>query len=285
MVFFDDNFEGAGVASNAPPSGWVFGEQSSFPDGVVHCSFSTDQAHSGTISLKLDYTSCCDPDNFDACSLDRAIEMPNVSEIYIRAWRLGINYGLNPINYQNKNLYLHSSWTQGNFYPDFVLGQFDGYLGSPGMQVVNSKDCFANDNGGDGPYVPDCFTTQNVGNNNPFPQPLYQDGVWYCMEWHIKLNSVSGGVTNQDGLIEGWVNGTQVLGFYNLAMRAASDQMMSDGWLNGPTAVFGPFSIYRQSALPGSILYWDDVAAGDERIGCGGGVDNPTTPNDPTNSP
>jgi len=92
---------------------------------------------------------------------------------------------------------------------------------------------------------------------------------WVCVETHIRNNTP--GVPN--GIIESWINGVQGHNLTNINMRDNS------GGNNSPTAGFTLLRQYVQYGGPGP-LYYDDIAVGDQRIGCsgGGGPVGDTTP-------
>ena len=108
------------------------------------------------------------------------------------------------------------------------------------------------------------FGSRNLGfagqvpNENFYPNMAnvpFADNVWYCVEEHVKLNDPG----QPNGSVEIWVNGAQTVGYYNRTFRNAAS-----------TFVFGWFEIYKQTGS--GIMYIDQFAAGNTRIGCGGAV-------------
>jgi hypothetical protein len=97
---------------------------------------------------------------------------------------------------------------------------------------------------------------------------------WVCVETHIKMSSP--GISN--GIIEAWIDGGQVIARYDLPMRDAS----ANG-KNSPTAKFTFNRLYVQYG--GGDLYYDNLAVGDQRIGCSGIPPQSTSPNSPPNAP
>jgi len=277
-VFFDEGFESAETLG--APSGWAlkrsWGLSGAFtpPSGNPsepsdNCYFTTERAHTGTKSFKADYTNCCtfDDPQGDCYASTAQPNLPgNLTEAWIRYWRFAQNYGMKPGFGANKNVYL---WTNGEGYPNFLLQDL-GTL-TTAMVVQNSRDCGSpTDPFPGGPYTANCNTSWNAAPNlGAFPGV---NGVWQCMEAHIKLNTVTGGVPDRNGMIESFIDGTPVMRGRNLAFQpfqGGSGQLVQ---------LFNALILYRQGAAPGSVLYYDDVAVGDQRIGCGG---SPTVPSPP----
>lgn len=55
---------------------------------------------------------------------------------------------------------------------------------------------------------------------------------WYDIEVHCKLNSVTNGVANPDGLFEVWINGMKVLTKTSLRFRKDLNCVIQDAWFN-----------------------------------------------------
>jgi len=89
--------------------------------------------------------------------------------------------------------------------------------------------------------------------------PSIPQNRWACVETHIKMNSP--GVPN--GVVEAWIDGGQGLARYDLLMRDASASGK-----NSPTANFTFNRLYVQHGT--GDLYLDNLAFGDQRIGCSG---------------
>jgi hypothetical protein len=77
---------------------------------------------------------------------------------------------------------------------------------------------------------------------------------WYCVETHIKENTPD----LANGLLELWVNGSQVL--------YAPNQMFMQTGINATDEKLTASTLYVQ--LGYGYLYWDDIAVGTTRIGC-----------------
>lgn len=93
-------------------------------------------------------------------------------------------------------------------------------------------------------------------NANIYPNGApFADNVWYCVEEHVKLNDP--GVAN--GAVEVWVNGTQTIGSYGRLFKSSTN-----------TQVFTYIQIYKQTGS--GLMYYDQFAAGNTRIGCSGSV-------------
>jgi hypothetical protein len=279
-VFFDENFETA-VVPFTPPSGWTL-RTNNFPDGVDHCVISTEQAHSGTKSVKFTYSNTdASQDNFDACDMSKGNQqsagdltaLPHVTEMYFRAWRYTINYFPSPVNGHSKMMYIKnfSPSTGTGAFPEFIPENLGNRLAHTG--TVDSYACYSSNIVG-GVQVGGAYTTNWFNDCEPFagdgglavPIP---DNSWHCLEYHYKLNTP--GV--RDGVIQSWIDGALQINLQNLETRAPTTTGS-----NFADATFGGFMLYRQSAAQGSIIYWDDPAAGDTRIGCAGTAATPGTP-------
>jgi hypothetical protein len=297
-VFFDQNFETATPPFTPPTTEQQFGgwtiRRNTYPDGIEHCQFTTEQAHSGRISVRLDYTNCCANNNMDACDVSLVSDFPHVSEIWVRAWFYGVNYGTstpgepcidNPsVNCGNghaKRMYFHMFSPSGiSTLPSFVPENYG--LNTPDVGIgAYSQDCFPSSGySGTGDVLPYCNNDPNrVGGLELYSYlapNFVANNVWQCFEYHFRLNTVVGGVAQKNALVESWINGTLAMSVGNIAIR---NDVSSPN--NGSADIlFGPFNpgIYRQSAKRGGILYVDDVAIGDQRIGCGAAQNQPTAP-------
>jgi polysaccharide lyase-like protein len=86
---------------------------------------------------------------------------------------------------------------------------------------------------------------------------------WYCVETHFKANTPSA----SDGIIEVWVDGTQVTRYTNARFRDTTN----------PTAQFVKTFLYRQGAY-NIYRYTDDYVLATTRVGCSGSPSANTTP-------
>jgi hypothetical protein len=293
-VFFDEDFETAIVPVTPPTTlqqfgGWTI-RRNTYPDGREHCTFTTEQAHSGTKSVRLDYTSCCAQSNFDACDVSLVSDFPHVPEIYVRLWVYGVNYATSPANQpctdapsppciggngHSKRMYFHMFSPSNNAQPAFVPENYGE--NTPDVAVgAFAQDCWPqNTYGGTGSLEVNCDVDPGPAGNSDLKSYLASafvaNNVWQCLEYHFKLNDVIGGVAQSNAVVESWINGTLAMSYTNWRIRP------SVGRTGGSDILFGPFNpgIYRQSAIQGAIVYVDDVAVGDTRIGCpvGGGPD------------
>jgi hypothetical protein len=145
---------------------------------------------------------------------------------------------------------------------------------SPGFQVhpVSTKWIRSDTNGIQSTWWMMWWGSYNWGNTiqhvppgesyNTYSSIALVPGQWYCIEMHEQLNTP--GVAN--GIIESWVDGSQVMGLYNVAHRAAGDNSLLTN-----------NRLYRQGGY-GSI-WLDKLAVGDQRIGCSGSIPkSDTTP-------
>src|SRR5206468_4006015 len=101
----------------------------------------------------------------------------------------------------------------------------------------NVKDCVDFGPPPGGAYHPDCNTTLNMAPNlGRFPGA---NDVWQCVEVHIKLNTITGGVANRDGIAETYFGGVLVTQYANMAFQP---------WQGNAPVQFSPLMLYRQGA-------------------------------------
>lgn len=96
------------------------------------------------------------------------------------------------------------------------------------------------------------------------------DNRWYCVEIHVKHASST---SVNDGLMEMWVDGVQILGYYGRNFYGSSENQ----------SPFGGIRIYTQIGT--GLRYFGPFACGSTRIGCsgGGGGGDTTPPSVPAN--
>src|SRR5262249_37524504 len=75
------------------------------------------------------------------------------------------------------------------------------------------------------------------------------DDNWYCIETHVQLNTP--GIA--DGALEAFVDGAQVMGYYNRLFRGSDPNGPND---NSSLATFSYVRIYTQ--FGSGFLYYDD---------------------------
>lgn len=89
-------------------------------------------------------------------------------------------------------------------------------------------------------------------------------GTWSCWEQRVKINSSTGGVANADGILQFWVDGTQVysktdIKFGNDASPAQYVNFVSNEGGGGTGGGWNRSTTW---------LNWDDLAWGTSRVGC-----------------
>lgn len=89
---------------------------------------------------------------------------------------------------------------------------------------------------------------------------------WVCIETHIKYNT--SGVS--DGVLEGWMDGVQRFSRSDMFFNAANQ-----------TGRFRQLRLYRQHGT--GVMYVDELAIGNTRIGCLGAQTDRTPPSTPSN--
>lgn len=217
--------------------------------GALGCNpaISTDFAVNGTRSLEGVYNNVG-----GGTWIDRRFQATD--DLYWRVWYRLSNNWVSDTTEQVKGFNIGDS----NHYPNFWV--MHHAFGSPTISIQSQGQA--------GP-CPDGATHGACGYWTGTPMPL---GTWVCYEGHIRMNTP--GVSN--GLVEQWRNGTLVQTFPNALLRPATD--------GGPgqrssLATFSFIRVYVQGIAAVGSKYYDDLAVGNTRIGCGG---TPPPPSDAT---
>lgn len=204
-------------------------------------TFDTSVKFSGNGSLRLDYPSECYPDKIlqgFQCGGFADRSFPETSDLYRRFYiRMDSNFTVG-----DSETKIMASTPPGEITFD-TWWEFQ--FGSHVFSAVVSR----NEDG----------TAVVYKQNGTIPF-----GQWVCIETHEKLNTPG----QADGVLELWVNGTQVLSAKNVMFRVAGDNNQ-----------LGINRLYRQVGL--GSLWFDRIAVGDSRIGCLGGQQG-TPPAPPT---
>ena len=260
VVFFDDSFDG----STTEAGGWRYAAGTCYwqtTTRIVPCPYldlSTDVAHNGAKSLKGTYNAAWSDPNpqINEQAISRTI--PVTTNIYTRYFYRTTGFTYTQVT-GTKHIYYKSD---SPYYPNFFSMNWWGSreLGFGGQNIA--EICPTS---GKGPYE-SCNFYPNMAS-----RPL-ADNVWYCIEEHINLGTPNG----NNGSLEIWVDGTQTLGYYN--------QNFLGGQVSGPNGnssltYFDFLQIYKQNG--DGLMYYDQFAAGNSRIGCGGSTTTDQTPPNP----
>lgn len=116
----------------------------------------------------------------------------------------------------------------------------------------------------------------NAGSNT-FPLPTLNG--WDCIEYHAKNNSANG---VSDGILEGWVNGTQYTSYQGTRFYdgLSGPNEAGSGWNFLKVTSSGSGNVYPAG---GTARYVSNMIISTQRIGCLGGAPPPTPPNPPSN--
>ena len=196
---------------------------------------STTRAHSGTKSVRLHYTGTAGVDpGAGGCFMDRPHAASDT--LYMRMWMYLDNFQVNFVGTKVQ--------AQGPIgkYPSVW---WDMESGNTVLSVVVQGIIL--DNGSQ--------DSQVVFGGGAIPQ-----NQWACIETRLTMSSP--GVDN--GIVQAWINGTQVINKTTQRMRAATINQ-----LNYPTAQFESIRIYTQHGV--GDIYYDEIAVSrNARIGCTG---------------
>ena len=220
-------------------------------------SIVTNQVHGGSKALRLTYQGVHVNDNSNSRLIKSFAAAP---EIYARYY-----YRTEPIPPATqsgytaitaKQHYLKVDGTSPDGYPNFVINHFWGSR-ELAFSVQEAFDCPPVYLGG-----PGC--PNDYGNMASVP---LQDNRWYCIEYHIKMNTPN--VAN--GVHEIWVDGVQTFGLTNRIFR---DTVHAN-------AAFTELTVYRQGS-DDMYRYEDDFVLATTRVGCSG---NPSADSTPPRAP
>jgi hypothetical protein len=258
-VFWEETFE------NHLTPNWDVGGCGSYPQDGCNPAISTDVAFAGTHSLKGTYYNSCSqttPGQY-GCGAGYERPFPPTADVWFRFYYYTIGFTYNPV--VTKHFYIVAS-------PD-SNGQFQHPVGTA---HINGDRRFSMASQGEGttPMISPCDTA------HPAPQTCnylpnrtsvsLNDNQWYCIEVHTKMNSAD---RVADGVMEVWVNGVQTHSY------------TGHQWTGYPNpypyvSTFGSVNIYVQDG--NGLMYYDNFAVGNTRIGCGPISDNTTAPAAPT---
>ncbi|MEK7762052.1 MAG: hypothetical protein AAB433_10755 [Nitrospirota bacterium] len=234
VTFWDESFEGH-LTPNWDTSGCTNGAVSPGPLDGCNPRISTDIAHTGTKSLKGDYNSggtdgLC---GRGGCGTfyDRA--HPGTTDVWTRFYYYTVGFTYYSVETKH---FFHKAH---NTIRDFLVSNWNGsreFTLNSESQLPAPPPCRSGD--------ASCNYYANMGHVS------MADGRWYCVETHVKENSVG----SANGSLEMWIDGVQTTGYYN---RQFTDS---------PVPLFDILRIYVQAGT--GLMYYDDFAVGDTRIGC-----------------
>lgn len=226
---------------------WDTGACGSVSQDGCNGRISTDVAHSGTHSFKGDYT-CAGASNGGQCGTFYDRFHPPTSEIWTRVYYRTVGFVYSPIETKH---WFHKAY---NSMSDVIADHWSSgrSMGlSTERQIPEGPPCKVGDTA--------CIYSENVSS-----KPL-DDDRWYCIETHVKNNTAG----QANGVLEMWVDGTQTVRYTGRKL------------FDSPIPQFEIFRIYVQHGY--GKMYYDDLAVGDTRIGCGPG--NSIPPSGPASPP
>lgn len=234
-VDWDEGFE---YATNAAMD-LVWG--SSCPGNDVILFPSTERAHSGAKSLKEIFRGHQGiTPGYQSCWKDRNLTAPTTGTLYSRFWIYMDNF---TVDSTTTKMALHPAYAGDAYTSMWWVMMF----GTPNFSVAVQRS----------------YTPSGGDNVENIYGPLIPQNQWVCLE--TRLTYATPG--QQDGIVQAWINGTQVINRTNVWMDRAGQQ-----------SVFRAVRLYVQDGV--GVIYYDDYAVSrDTRIGCGGSVPpSDTTP-------
>jgi len=242
----ESGFEGA----NPEADGWGYTNSYCTSSPCAFLDVSTDVAHAGSKSLKGTYNAAWSDPNPQINTVAIFKDFIASTEVYNRYW-----YRTTAFTYTAASGTKHIYWrkNQSDAPDGFSINWFGSRTMGYGMQGIPNQNCTTG-----------ALTPPGTRSCNYYPnmasRPL-ADGVWYCIEEHVKLNDIG----QANGSLEMWVDGTQTVGYYNKT------------WRSNANAAYSRFNIYKQNG--DGLVYFDQFMAATTRIGCGGA---PPPPQDTT---
>jgi|CXWL01.1.fsa_nt_gi hypothetical protein len=228
-TFWEDGFENH-LTPNWDTSACTGGATG--PQDGCNPSISTDIAHSGTHSLKGTYTCTYLPRGGCGTFYDRT-HAPS-SEMWTRVYYYTVGFTYDSV--ETKHYFHKTIDVAADFIPfDHWFGSRQSAISSE-SQLPDGPPCLPND--------VSCNYTHNLANI-----PL-NNNQWYCIETHVKENTAG----QANGMVEQWVDGVQTVGYYGRTFHA------------NPIPQYSILRIYVQAGH--GLMYYDDLAVGNTRIGC-----------------
>ncbi len=259
-IFWEDNFDDGVLNDTWDVS--ACGPPANYPQGC-NAHISNSQSVSGSQSLLSEYHPT-NPEIQMGTYYDRTF--PPTDELWIRNWyRTEANPPSTFFKYADANeppispVTTVRSGAGGKYHyikgtgpENRISGFFINFYGDRAQGFSLQNHYGRCPNNGFGPY-----DSCNYYPNRAAIQ--LQDNKWYCVEYHIKLNTPG----KDDGIIEMFVNGVLSMGYYDVLARGP---VPVNG--NGPSSTFNRITHYTQ--YNSGLRYTDDLAVGDTRIGCNG---------------
>jgi hypothetical protein len=260
-IFWEDNFDDGALNDTWDVS--ACGPPASYPQGC-NAHISNKRSVSGSNSLLSEYHPT-NPEIQGGTYYDRGV--PPTDDIWIRNWyRTEANPPGTSFRYANANeapispVEQVASGAGGKYHyikgtgsGNRISGFFINFYGDRAQGFSLQNHYGPCPNNGFGPY-----DSCNYYPNRAAVQ--LQDNTWYCVEYHVKLNTPG----REDGIIEVFVNGVLSMGYYDVLARGP---VLVNG--NGPSSTFDRITHYTQ--YNSGLRYTDDLAVGNTRIGCNGG--------------
>lgn len=254
-TFMDEDFENLANANDQGPSPPHF----PFVCPNFNPCTSTDIAHSGTHALKGIYT------GFDSGGFWDWSAFGSADDAWVRFWyrTSAFTYG-SPDGAAGTK---HFNLGDGVNFPNCWLMHEFGANREFGFECQDTLDCGT----GSQQYV---GCSQFSGNINSIP---ILDNRWYCVEVHQFMGTPG----LSDGKFEVWVDSVQAI--------SRTFGMRGPNLFNPPGCVPGPNVFCNSNQATTSLLrlfvqhgtgsmYYDQLAIGNSRIGCGTVVTAPGTP-------
>jgi hypothetical protein len=246
-ILFSEDFNVAGT-HDLRARGWDSLNWDNSVGGILNCTIVSSPTNEG-IGAWREHIDHSDPTVADiptSCSMWR--DHTSVKEVWVRMYTRIDNYnGANQI-YGAKHYYQHG--TTGTPNGPIIMTSLWGSP-TPFIAVQETTDCYTN-----GQFVPNCNASWTASQNKG--SFAFQNGQWYCLEARWKLNTP--GV--RDGLVEMWVDGRQIIGYYNFMYAPDTTNMY-----------YYEALLYNQGDR--MYRYTDLLVASTTRVGCSGASSPP----------
>ena len=246
--FFDENFEYADNTAWLSSGNWGASSCTAAQHtGIMEIS--SQRSFSGSKSLKMTYVGDLGATAF-TCFIDRFF--PASDTVYTRIYLFLDGFTASNIN---TKMYTQS---HDKHYPRFWWSL---HQSSNIMRVA--------------------IEGTTLGANANLPGGAFPSGRWACLETRVTLNTPG----MADGIVQAWVDGVQRIDRTDLMMRNATEVLINgtlpNANYNGPSSRMQYTRMYRQHG--NGVIYFDELAVGNTRIGCLGAQTDATPPAPPSN--
>lgn len=168
-------------------------------------------------------------------------------------------------------VYIDSSWEHAD--RDGEIGKFPGFGGTYGIAGWGGNPSDGTNgwsarmmNWDDGSTAAVGFYTYHADMTGQYGthmrwSPAFNRSDWYCIEAYVKVNTITGGNGNNDGILRGWVDGSAAFEQTDLRFRDIDSLKIENVWFN--IYVGGSWTADHDMEL-----FFDNMVISPNPIGC-----------------